>query len=358
MPTDSPAQRKRVRLADVAKRSEISIGAASMALRGSARISAATRERVRAVCRELGYRPPTTTGKARREAPTMARIGLALVGRSVHDAVYASLLHELSSMAHERQFRLEVQTIPAAATAPALAARILDFAAPCTGVLLCGAVSAAALRLVSARHPRIVLMGLPVPDEAGPELTGERSGGIIIAGQDQAMGRCATQRLLAAGHRRIAFLTEVLRPGLSHARWREGYRLALADAGLPLDPALERITGNGDDPLPPVLAEFAALPAPPTAYVVADLRLAGLLLRHLAAAGRPVPHDALIAWGSPQVARLYGIADRAMIGIDVPQWVQAALACVQMPPAAGLAAGHQVLVPFVCHHLPPLPATS
>jgi len=353
MVTPSPAKRKRVRLEDVARRSEISIGAASMALRDSSRISAATRERVRAACRELGYRPPASLAKAPRRARTATRIGLALVGRSVRDAVYAALLHELSSTAHEHHFRLEVQTIDVPVSEPReLERRILEFAQPCAGLLLCGSITSNVLRSISARHPRVVLMGLPMLEPGATEEFGERSGGVIVAGQDQAMGRAATHRLFAGGHRRIAFIAEVMPPARSHARWREGYRLALADVGLPLDPALERINLGTDAQLLAAMAALAALPQPPTAYVVTDLRIADLLLRFSAVQGRPLPHDAMVIWGSPAVARLYGIADRAMIGIDLPLWVQTGLACVLTPPTPGLAAGNHLLVPFITHNLP------
>jgi len=327
-----------------------------MALHGSSRISTATRERVRAACRELGYRP-LPAAQAARKPRTVTRIGLALIGRSVRDAVYAALLHELSSTAHEHHFRLEVQTIDVPVTEPReMERRIMAFAQPCAGLLLCGSITSTVLRQISGRHPRVVLMGLPILEPGAEEDLGERTGGVIIAGQDQRMGRFATHRLVSGGHRRIAFIAEVMPPARSHARWREGYRLALADAGIPLDPALEHINVNTDERLLATMAALAALPQPPTAYVVTDLRIAELVLRHQAAQGRPVPHDAMIVWGSPQVARLYGIEDRAIVGIDMPLWVQTGLACILTPPTPGLAAGNQVLVPFVTHNLPALPA--
>lgn len=58
-----------------------------------------------------------------------------------------------------------------------------------------------------------------------------------VVPDEVAGGREATRMLLAAGHRRIGFINTTT-PSPAHDGRLEGYRQALADAGVPFDPAL------------------------------------------------------------------------------------------------------------------------
>ncbi len=62
-----------------------------------------------------------------------------------------------------------------------------------------------------------------------------------VVPHDRAGGYTATRELIAAGHRRIAYLDTDDAPIASHLR-HEGYREALAEAGIAVDPALH-VTG-------------------------------------------------------------------------------------------------------------------
>ncbi|WP_129339608.1 LacI family DNA-binding transcriptional regulator [Cellulomonas endophytica] len=87
----------------------------------------------------------------------------------------------------------------------------------------------------------------------------------------------ATEHLLALGHRRIGFLGG--REDLESSRLREeGYRLALAAAGIPVDPALVRIGGYRKDSATRPAHELLTLDEPPTAVFAAnDLSAIGTL---------------------------------------------------------------------------------
>ncbi len=79
----------------------------------------------------------------------------------------------------------------------------------------------------------------------------------------------ATQHLIELGHRRIAFMAG--RPDLESSRLREaGFRRALADAGLALDPALLRVGDYSRDTVREPVAELLALDDPPTAVFAAN----------------------------------------------------------------------------------------
>jgi LacI family transcriptional regulator len=82
---------------------------------------------------------------------------------------------------------------------------------------------------------------------------------------DNAGGaRAAVEHLIAAGHRRIAFLGD--RPSIFTVDERHrGYHDALAGAGLPADPALERLGLVDSDAAAAAAGELLEAAEPPTA---------------------------------------------------------------------------------------------
>lgn len=117
---------------------------------------------------------------------------------------------------------------------------------------------------------------------------------------DRAGARAATDHLAALGHRRIALLFYEDRD-VSSVRWREaGYREALADHGLPFDPALrERHPTLPDpadlDPMRALARRLLAVPDPPTAAFCVNDHLAQALLVVLQREGVAVPERFSIA---------------------------------------------------------------
>lgn len=78
-----------------------------------------------------------------------------------------------------------------------------------------------------------------------------------------------TQHLIELGHRRIGFLGG--RPDLESARLREaGFRQAMMDAGLDVDPALVRVGGYRPELADGVAREMLTLPDRPTAIFAAN----------------------------------------------------------------------------------------
>ncbi len=105
--------------------------------------------------------------------------------------------------------------------------------------------------------------------------------------------RRAVEHLIALGHRRIAMLKGLVRDICTHARY-EGYRQALAAAGLPFD---ERLVGDGDwSPASGYqwTQRFLALDEPPTALFSSnDMMVAGVT-RAMQERGLRVPDDLAI----------------------------------------------------------------
>lgn len=95
------------------------------------------------------------------------------------------------------------------------------------------------------------------------------SGAPTVDSDNLAGARAATEHLLALGHRRIAFLGG--RPDLESARLREqGYREALEDAGIAVDPALMRVGGYRPDLADSPAHELLSLPDRPSAVFAAN----------------------------------------------------------------------------------------
>jgi LacI family transcriptional regulator len=103
---------------------------------------------------------------------------------------------------------------------------------------------------------------------------------------DNAGGaRTAVEHLIAAGHRRIAFLGD--RPEIFTAEERlQGYRSALARAGLAQDPALERVGLTGSHLARVAAFEVLAAADPPTAIFAGQNLITVGVVRALREVGR------------------------------------------------------------------------
>jgi LacI family transcriptional regulator len=97
--------------------------------------------------------------------------------------------------------------------------------------------------------------------------------------EDDANGAAeAVSALIAAGHRRIAFLAPAATV-VTLQRRRTGYLSTLAEFAIPVDPALEGHWQGSD--LPAVIDAMLALPDPPTAVFAANSTTSRELVPHL-----------------------------------------------------------------------------
>ena len=105
--------------------------------------------------------------------------------------------------------------------------------------------------------------------------------------------------LIAAGHRRIGFLT--LPPALvAHGLRLDGYRQALAEAGIPYDPALVINADRDGTPeeralLIAAVEALSALADPPTGLCCGNDHLAAMVYGILRARGIAVPEGMSVA---------------------------------------------------------------
>lgn len=165
---------------------------------------------------------------------------------------------------------------------------------------------------------------------------GPRTGAVSVSIDNGAAARAAVRHLIAAGHRRIAHLSGPGTTGLTQLR-RDGYARALAEAGLPADPALVLPGDFGLDSGRAAFARFAALDPRPTAIFCANDESAMGFIAAARAAGVQVPQEV------------------SVVGFDDIHFAQGfipALTTIRQPRAAMGAAAMRLLLGLLANEAP------
>ncbi|THV36400.1 LacI family DNA-binding transcriptional regulator [Glycomyces buryatensis] len=266
-----------VKLSDVAARAGVSVSAVSRVLSGdpSARVSEATRERVRKAAAEVGYHP-NFAGRALKLARTDV---IALIVPDLTNALFAELTRGVEDAAVARGCVM----LLARSEVMQPGGKMFD-------------------RLVGeGRVDGIVLQPRDGtdPDELA-RTVGERAtlvtihhripGASSVVVPDALAARRATEHLIALGHRRIGFAGGLTASPTAQRRV-EGYREALLEAGLPGDPDLITWHGYREADGEASAAELLALPQRPTAIVAANVNAAVGVLAEAQAQDIAVPDD-------------------------------------------------------------------
>jgi LacI family transcriptional regulator len=242
----------RVTIRDVAAQAGVSVATVSKVINGRYGVSAATLARVQAVIEEMGYEASLVAQSLRNHRTNVIGILVADL-----EPFSTELLKGAARAIRNTGFELVVYSA---------GGRTSDhlgwerrYLSRLSGTLIDGAV------LVT---PTVVDVRYGAPIVAVDPHTGPTD--LPTIDSDNLHGaRLATQHLIELGHRRIAMLTG--RPDLQSAQLREeGYRQALAAAGVAIDESI--IREGGYDPV--VSAEAArhllAAASPPTAIFAAN----------------------------------------------------------------------------------------
>ncbi|MEV6108015.1 LacI family DNA-binding transcriptional regulator [Streptomyces sp. NPDC051940] len=243
---------------DVAERAGVSAMTVSRALRDDAKVSAATRERVRAAAAELGYRPNEMARSLR-----LGR-GTGLVGLLVTNLAnpfYSRLAlgvdaalspHGLKAVIANTGQDLDSER----SLVEDLIARRVD------GIIAVPAGS-------DQRHLAAAAAGgVPVVVASRPP-SGFDADCVLV--DDFGGARDATRDLLAQGHRSIGFLGSPPAVYTGAERLR-GYAAALEEAGVRVDERLVRRGQQQTDEAAAAARELLALPRPPTALFCSNNR--------------------------------------------------------------------------------------
>jgi DNA-binding LacI/PurR family transcriptional regulator len=220
---DGPAGRP-ARLQDVAERAGVSVKTVSNVVNGYVHVSRDTRSRVDAALAELDYRPNLAARNLRR-----GRSGIvALALPELEVPYFAELARHVVEAARQRGWTVLIDQTDGELHREQLVmdgygTHLMD------GLVL--SPIASGVRELSARRANIpmVLLGERIYD--GPD--------DHVSIDNVAAAATAVRHLLGLGRRRVAVVGRQSQPSAQTARLREqGYREALAAAGLPFDPDL------------------------------------------------------------------------------------------------------------------------
>lgn len=263
---------ERVKMADVARAAGVSVATVSKVINGRYGVSAATLEKVRTVIDELGY--ATSLGARSLRSHTTNVIGVLVAEfepfstellKGVSDAIDGTGYELLAFSGGHRD-------VPVGWERRSLS-RL-------GGTLVDGAI------IVT---PTVLDAGNGIPVVAVDPHTGP-SGVPTVDADNFAGAVLATEYLLGLGHRRIAHLAG--RPGLESARLREqGFRAAMAAAGVAVDEALVRNAGFRAETATAPARELLTMSERPTAIFAANDLSAIRTMEVASELGLRVPDD-------------------------------------------------------------------
>jgi len=315
----------RVTLQQIAETLGVSTATVSLALRASPLVAEATREKVHAVARELGYVYNRSAASLRTARTNMIAVGVNDVVNPYFGEILAAIEETLAGSGH-------TVLLGTYSDDPAKQDRVLETLKEYRpdGMILCPANGAGGDALL-----RIARAGIPVI-----QITREIEGiGLdVVASDDVAATRLALDHLYGLGHRRIAVVggNDTMSTGRNR---RLAYRAFLAEKGLAFDPAL-MVTGLGtrDTGFAGIQA-LLDLAAPPTAAVCMNDLIAFGVMMGLRQRGREAGRDFSVV-GADDVR-------------EAAMWAPGLTTVSTHPSEQGRRAGERVLVRTVNPALPP-----
>ncbi|MDO8358729.1 MAG: LacI family DNA-binding transcriptional regulator [Devosia sp.] len=223
-------QPKLATIEDVASIAGVSIATVSRAIHEPAKVADATRRRVNDAIARTGY---TTNAMAR--SLRMRRSNMILIlAPDVGDPNFSNILVGLETEASKRGYGVLIGNTQNDATRETDYLRFIS-SSQATGLILLTGHLPFGLEQASplTRLPPMVAVNEPVPGDRVP-----------FVGVDNFEGaRIAAEHLISQGHRRVAFIGHSTSRVVAELRER-GYRAALSDAGIAVDPMLV-LDGDG-----------------------------------------------------------------------------------------------------------------
>lgn len=275
---------------DVAKRAGVSTATVSKVLSNTPYVSEATRAKVLQAVAELGY-VPSLAARGLTKARTYL---LALVIPYTSDYLYSDphLLELIRGIEQETKAR-EYQLLLSTADRKIAGARAVESAAEpyhrAVRSQYADGVIVVASSAFGGETPPPLAQQLPTVGIGYHALGGRHT----VHSDDRSGAAAATRHLLALGHRRIGVINAV--PQITAlVRRLEGHRLALAEAGVPWDPALMVWGDFSDDSGYRAVETLLALPDRPSALFAFNDRMAMGAIKRLRDAGLRVPEDVAV----------------------------------------------------------------
>jgi LacI family transcriptional regulator len=285
---------------EVAARARVSVSTVSRVLNEYPYVSDETRRRVRAVMKDLDYRPDV----AARSMRTGLSRGVGLVVSDISNPLFSAIAKGADSVLHQSGYSLVLANSQndserEAELLAALRQRRVD------GLIVAVADERAhALAERLAAFPAIVLFDREVPGAASDAVLSDHSAGMAAA----------LEHLAALGHRRVALVAGSQVQLGSRARVT-AFRRHASRLGLERDRRLVRTGELSRETGYLAARELLALPDPPTALVAGNNQLTVGVLSALRDLGLRLPRDlSLVACDDVDLTRLHdppvGVIDR------------------------------------------------
>ncbi|MFM6975117.1 MAG: LacI family DNA-binding transcriptional regulator [Agromyces sp.] len=305
---------QRTRIVDVASAAGVSVATVSLALSGGGRMSDETRERVRAIAAAMNYAPNRLASSLRSQRSRL--IGLLsdeiattpFAGRVVLGAQDAAAELGMLLLVANSNGRPEVE----ADQLRQLLAHQVD------GLIYAKMFHQHALPPKGLGKTPMVMVDVVTPGSDVP----------TIVPDEVQIGRMATERLIEAGHRNIAFLNGGSSTPATRGRL-QGYQDALKHAGIPWDPALVHIgqatTSGGRE------ACLAALSVahPPTAVFCFNDQMAMGAYQAASERGLRIPTD-LSVIGVDNLELISGALSPGLTTVALPHYEMGRWAVMQL----------------------------
>lgn len=327
-----------VTLKDIARETNLSVAAVSKALSGYPQVSEATRKRVLAASDQMNYKP-----RGRRTAAAASRgVKLVLSGFDRMSSHSVEWMSAFAQAAEEVGVNVELGTLGAGAAQAKT--QLQSQATGADALLLFGCIEQELLDAARQLGVPFAVLG----DVPSQDMPGEAGAVNCVNCDVLAMGRVATQALIAQGHTRIGFFCASFPPNGWNAHWLAGYRLAMALADLPDDPAIRPVfdTDNRYEVGVEAARYMAELDEMPTAFVVPAVRGAVRFEQQMQTLGIPIDRDQFVIGGTREEALSYGYESCRLLAIPSLDMARHALHLIArlieadpLPPA-------QIFVPF------------
>ena len=286
MPPRPQTRPRSVRIKDVAERASVSVATVSRVLNGDPNVDPEYRKRVRAAVAELGYRPNRLARNLRRQQ--MEAIGIVVP--DIENPHFAEVVRVIEGIALEMGYRVLVCNTDEDAARQAA----------CLSMLADERISGIVMSPSDADASIDQLRDLGIPVVTIDRALKRASTDLIVADNVPAV-RTATQRLIDAGHRRIAFVGGRSEVETGSER-QEGYLTAIEPAGL------TGTLANGGfrrDAARTAVRELLGRDSPPSALIVANNLMALGALQAIRDCGLRIPQDiAVIAVDNPDWSEL------------------------------------------------------
>lgn len=288
--TTGNSRNKAPTVADVARAAQVSKAQAARALGGYGSVSDEVLTRVMAAAEKLAYRP----NELARSMNTGKSNTLGVIVGDIENPHFGLALRGIADVARQAGFHLLLSNSDETLAVEQDAVRVM-LDKQVDGIIIAPSSSIAG----DNQHLTQILAdgrALKLFDRSVPDLEVEA---IVI--DFTASATQATQALLAAGHRRIAYLTSMTfsKPftqadelGLTPVAQRvAGMEQAFAGQQLEFIPELIRDAASSESAIAEIVEQLFAAAEPPSAMIASDSVIAMSLLRELGHRGLRVPQD-------------------------------------------------------------------